>query len=109
MCSLKPVAEKLLQIDRADAIRVLTHWLQSEPAYKTVLMAADLANELAENFIRDFSDETSRFFTNGRWFESDWPQSWESLTEMLFDGGILIESGKGNDTWHVCIWFLDED
>src|SRR4051794_29561361 len=109
MCYLKPEAEKLLEIGRDEAVRVLICWLHSEAAYKTELMSADLASKLAEKFVDEFSDETSRFFTNGRWFDSQRPQNWEPFTESIFDGGVLIESGRGNDSRHVCIWFEDED
>jgi hypothetical protein len=109
MCHLRPEAEHLLEIGRDEAVRVLICWLNRDPAYKTELMSADLARELAEKFVAEFSDETSRFFTNGHWFDPQRPQTWKSLTESLFDGGVLIESGRGNDSRHVCIWFEDED
>src|SRR3954452_120781 len=109
MCYLKPEAERLLQISRDEAVRVLVCWLHRDAAYKSELMSADLALSLAESFVREFTDETSRFFTNGRWHDSERPQNWQPLTESVFDGGVLIESGRGNDTRHVCIWFEDED
>jgi hypothetical protein len=109
MCHLKREADKLLEIGREDAIGVLTCWLHREPAYSTVLMSVESARGLAERFVREFADETSRFFTNGPWHDTERPQNWQPLTESVFDGGLLIESGKANDTRHVCIWFEDED
>ena len=109
MCYLKPEAEKLLQIERNEAVGALTCWLHRDAAYRTELMSADSARELAEKFMREFADETSRFFTNGSWFDVKRPQNWQPLTESVFDGGVIIESGKANDTRHVCIWFEDED
>jgi len=109
MCNLKPEAESLLRIERDDAVRALASWLHRDAAYQTELMSADSALGLAEKFVREFSDESSRFFTNGHWYNSKQPQSWQPLTESTFDGGIIIESGRANDTRHVCIWFEDED
>ncbi|HTV40752.1 MAG TPA: hypothetical protein VMF08_09265 [Candidatus Sulfotelmatobacter sp.] len=109
MCYLKPEAETLLEIGRDEAARVLVCWLHRDAAYESELMSPALASELAEKFLREFSDESSRFFTNGRWFDSERPQAWQSLTESVFDGGLLIESGIGNYSRHICIWFEDED
>src|SRR5690349_850746 len=109
MCNLKPEAESLLHIGHDDAVRALACWLHCDAAYQTELMNADSARELAESFIREFSDGTSRFFTNGPWHNPKRPQSWQPLTESTFDGGIIIQSGKSTDTRHVCIWFEDED
>ena len=109
MCHLKQEADSLLKIARDDAVGVLTCWLQRDAAYGTELMSADLARELAERFVKEFADKTSRFFTNGHWHDSQRPQSWHPFTESVFDGGVLIESGRANDTRHVCIWFEDED
>ena len=109
MCHLKQEADSLLEVAREDAVRVLACWLHRDAACSTELMSADSARELAERFVREFADETSRFFTNGRWHDSQRPQSWQPLTESVFDGGVLIESGRANDTRHVCIWFEDED
>ena len=109
MCYLKPKAETLLQVGRDDAVRALACWLHRDAAYKTELMSEDSAHELAESFVREFSDGSSKFFTNGRWHDPGQPQNWEPLTESIFDGGIIIESGRANDSRHVCIWFEDED
>ena len=109
MCRLKPSADKLLEIGSEKATAVVAHWLHRDAAYNTELMSAESAHELAERFVQEFSDGTSRFFTNGRWFEPGRPQSWEPFTDSVFDGGLLIASGTGNDTQHICIWFEDED
>jgi hypothetical protein len=109
MCHLKPEADSLLEISRADAVGVLTFWLHRDAAYSTELMSAKSARDLAERFVTEFADETSRFFTNGPWHDSNRPKSWQPLTGAVFDGGILVESGRANDTRHVCIWFEDED
>jgi hypothetical protein len=109
MCNLKPDAERLVQIGRDDAVRVLASWLHRDAAYQTELMSADSALGLSEKFVGEFSDVSSRFFTNGLWHDPTRPQNWQPLTESTFDGGVVIESGKGNDTRHVCIWFEDED
>lgn len=109
MCYLKPDAERLLEIGRDDAVRVLVCWLHRDAAYQTELMPFQRAQSLAASFVREYSDETSRFFTNGRWDDSTRPQSWQPFTESVFDGGLLIESGRGNDTQHTCLWFEDED
>lgn len=111
MCYLKPEADKLLEIGRKDAIEVLTGWLHCDAAYGKELMTLDFARELAEKFVREFADETSRFFTNGRCENGKPPQQhWHPFTESVFDGGVLIESGKGTFTpQHICIWFEDED
>lgn len=109
MCYLKPEAERLLEIGRDEAVRVLVCWLHRDAAYQTELMPVEQAQRFAERFVREYSDETSRFFTNGRWDDSTRPQSWQPLTESIFDGGLLIESGRGNDTQHTCLWFEDED
>src|SRR5687767_10468245 len=99
-CQLKPEADRLLDVKRDEAVRVLTCWLHREPAYDTVVMSLESARELSEKFVPDFADETSRFFTNGRWDVSQPLQSWNRLTDSVFDGGLLIESGTGNDTRH---------
>lgn len=109
MCYLKPEADKLLEIRKLDAVKVVTNWLHRDAAYGTELMSVQLAENLAEKFAREFSDETSKFYTNGQWHDSRRPQSWQPLTESVFDGGVLIESGTGNYTRHICIWFEDED
>ena len=109
MCYLKTEGEKLLEIRRDEAVRVLVCWLHRDAAYQTELMPEQYALELAVSFIDEYSDDTSRFFTNGRWHDSTRPQSWQPLTESVFDGGLLIESGRGNDTQHTCLWFEDED
>ncbi len=109
MCFLKPEADKLLEIKRAEAIAAIKHWLFREPAYHIALMSEELAQKLAEKFIREFADDTSRFFTNGRWFDPQEPKHWQPLTQSVFDGGVIIESGKVNKTCHVCLWFEDED
>jgi hypothetical protein len=98
-----------LKIDRSQAEATLMHWLHREPAYDTVLMSVEKARDLADRFLREFADQTSRFFTNGPWFEARRPQSWHPFTDSIFDGGLLIASGTGNETRHVCIWFEDED
>ena len=109
MFNLKPKAESLLDITRKEAVEVLTCWLHRDAAYKTELMSADSARTLAERFVTEFADGTSRFFTNGRWYDSQRTQDWQPMTDSTFDGGVLIESGTANDTRHVCIWFEDED
>lgn len=109
MCGLKPEADKLLEVSREDAVRVLVCWLHRDAAYKTELMSENLARELSEKFVAEFSDETSRYFTNGQWHDAQRPQTSLPLTEATFDGGIIIESRKGNDSLHACIWFEDED
>lgn len=109
MCCLKPEAEKLLEIGPAEAVRVLVCWLHRDAAYQSELMLLEQARSLAESFVREYSDKTSRFFTNGRWDDTTRPQSWQPLTESVFDGGLLIESGRGNDVQHTCLWFEDED
>ncbi len=109
MSYLKPEADKLLEIGRAEAVQVLVCWLHRDAAYQTELMPAELAEGFAENFVREHSDETSRFFTNGHWNDGNQPQDWIPLTDSIFDGGVLIQSGRGNDTRHTCLWFEDED
>ena len=108
-CCLKTEADNLLEINREESVAVLTRWLHREPAYGTKLMSEVSALELAENFVMESADDTSRFFTNGRWFDCEEPATWQPLTESVFDGGLLIASGIGNDTIQVCIWFEDED
>lgn len=114
-CHLKPEAESLLQIGPEEAAGVLTFWLHREAAYDSVLMSIESARSLAEAFLREFSDEESRLFTNGHWdnrlreLQCTHTFEWVGLTESVFDGGLLIESGAGNHTRHVCIWFEDED
>ena len=109
MCGLKPDADKLLEINREDAICILASWLHRDAAYNTELMSADLASELSEKFFKEFANESSRYFTNGRWRDAARPQTWHPFTDATFDGGIIIESRKGNDSVHACIWFEDED
>jgi len=109
MCYLKPEADSLLKVSRDEAIRVLVCWLHRDAAYQTELMSAGQAQKFAEAFVREYADETSHFFTNGRWDDLVRPQNWQPLTESVFDGGLLIASGRGNDTQYTCLWFEDED
>lgn len=108
-CHLKPEAEHLLAITQKEAVEVLVCWLHRDAAYGKELMCGSLARELAEKFVKEFADGASRFFTNGPWHDPRQPQSWQPLTDSVFDGGVIIESGVGNDTRHVCLWFEDED
>ncbi len=87
-CHLRPEAEQLLEIAFDDAVRVLCYWLHRDAAYGIELMSADSAVKLAETFMREYSSETSRYFTNGRWFEPTVPEGWQPLTDSVFDGGI---------------------
>lgn len=107
LCHLRAEADKLIAVNRDQAVAVLVRWLHHDLAYNTALMSAKMAHSLATGFLQEFADGTSRFLTNGRWFESS--DTWEPMTESVFDGGLLIVSGSGNETRHVCLWFEDED
>jgi len=109
MCGLKANSENLWQIDLSQSIATLTNWLHKDAAYKKEIMSHQLAKQLATSFLNEFADSESRLFTNGNWFDSGDDQSWEPFTDSVFDGGILIEGGTGNDSRHFCIWFEDED
>ena len=108
-CALKPDAENLIEVDSKDAVATLAHWLAKDAAYGIALMSTAKAQDLALRFVSEFSDPKSRYFTNGHWFVSEKPNAWHSFTDSIFDGGLLISSGEGNDTRLVCIWFEDED
>lgn len=108
MCHLKPKADRLLTIDQETAVATLVCWLRKDAAYGNELMSERIARKLAKEFVEAFGDKTSRFLTNGDWAGQENP-IWEPMTETVFDGGILIISGSGKDTRHVCLWFEDED
>lgn len=107
-CGLKPNAEKLISMNYEQAVATITRWLHREPAYDSELMRREQAEHLASEFIKKFSDSTSKFYSNARWFEKSVPQ-WERFTDCVFDGGVLIENGIGNATCHICLWFVDSD
>src|SRR5438552_16054815 len=81
MCGLKPCAEKLVTLTSEQAVATLTRWLHREPAYDTELMSREKAETLASAFVREFSDATSKFYSNARWFEASVP-SWEPFSDF---------------------------
>ena len=109
MCGLKPKADKLLEINSSQAISTLARWLHREPAYDTELMSREMAEDLAARFIREFGTEKSRFYTNAKWFEPGPPHDWESLSDFVWDGGIVMHDEVSNHMRHVCLWFLAAD
>ncbi len=96
------------KIDATRAKEVLVSVLSKDMAYGTELMPRNLASTLATDFISEFSNESSHFYTNGNYGQpskSTVCHSWTPATSATFDTGILVLSKNRIG----CAWFMDED
>jgi hypothetical protein len=66
-------------------------------------MPHEQAVSIAQSIFDQYSESTSRYYSNGNWALRE---SWNPLTEATFDAGIII---TGVDKKYFCIWFEDED
>jgi hypothetical protein len=96
-------ASMLVEHDRETALGILTELLWKDMAYEGECMPHERAESIAQSFFDQYSEATSRYYSNGNWTLRE---SWNPLTEATFDAGIII---TGADKKYFCIWFEDED
>jgi len=100
---------RFTEIPEQWAVRWLTWILGHDLAYKTELIPAARADELATQFI-DLLPSTRRWFWNGEEVEDDIVElpavsAWNPLTTYTFDKGV-IAAAEGRA---YIAWFTGED
>ena len=98
-------AGELTECTREQALGTLTQLLWKDMAYGAESMPETEAREMATQIIVQHECATSRYFSNGAWYEGH-PVGWNAFTESTFDGGLII---AGADGLFFCVWFQDED
>lgn len=97
------------EVPEQEAVSVLRAVLSRDMAYQVELMPQARADRLAQEFVRHFSGEDPRYFTNGDYGRpGDHPNvgpSWTPATNATFDTGILVITSERIG----CAWFTDED
>ena len=106
---LREDPELYQEIDELSALRLARLILHQNMVYKSEIMPAKQAEELARKFLRLFGSESPRFYTNGTFHQpvaEDSPAgaSWQPATDATVDTGVLI-LGTGCSG---CLWVADE-
>jgi hypothetical protein len=100
---LKAEKSLLQEVNRGDALRILTELLWKDMAYSAESLPRAQAEWLANELIEQHANVGSKFFSNSVWGV---PRTWSPLTESTFDSGLIISRAGG---CYCCIWFEDED
>lgn len=84
--------------------------LWKDLAYSSELISEGEAAKVSYDFIREYSNGKSIFFTNVDWKESTASAkerivSWTPFTDSTFDAGIIIK----NENCIIVVWAEDED
>ncbi|PPU68754.1 hypothetical protein [Xanthomonas pisi] len=93
------------EIDAAEAAKVLESVLHRYMTYNVEVMPLKLALELSAQFMAEFSDRSTKFFTNGDWGRKRGDNAWFPATSSTFDAGVIAVS----DQKMGCVWCTDED
>lgn len=97
------------QVEREEAQPVIANALHQDMAYKVELVSLELARSLAAEFVAQFEESGTRFYTNGGWgrprVDPGVGPSWCPATSATFDTGVIVLS----PTKTGCVWFQDED
>lgn len=96
-----------IEVSALEAESVLRSVLHRDMAYEREIVPLDEAARLAAEFIRQFSFESAKFYTNGEYGRPRINSSvgWTPATEATFDTGVLMVSPNRI----ACAWFMDED
>ncbi|MBD3618821.1 MAG: hypothetical protein LPK58_07945 [Gammaproteobacteria bacterium] len=97
------------EISEQDAVSVLKTVLSRDMAYHVELMPQNEADGLAKEFVRHFSGDKPKYFTNGDYGcprkHPNVGPSWTPATIATFDTGVLVITTERIG----CAWFTDED
>ena len=99
-------------INKIEAVEILTRILHEDMAYESEIMPMKSARNLAAEFLRQFQEGQSRFYTNidfgteKQTGPNSWagPQ-WNPVTDATFDAGVIAIGSKRA----ACLWVEDED
>lgn len=97
-----------IEVSALEAESVLRGVLHRDMAYESCeLVPLEEAARLAAEFIRQFSFESAKFYTNGEYGRPRVNSSvgWTPATTATFDTGVLMVSPDRI----ACAWFMDED
>jgi hypothetical protein len=99
-------------ITKIEAEEILARLLHEDLAYNSEIMSWETARNLTKEFLREFEEAQSRFYTNIN-FATDrqgrpdlWvgPQ-WNPVTDATFDAGVIAIAPERA----ACLWVEDED
>ena len=96
------------EIQRYEALRILTAVLWKDMAYGSQIMGYDFAKKLAAAFLAQNTD-TSDIYTNSEWSTEEDGEyilsTWSPGTDATFNVGIILLFQNSV----ACVWVEDED
>lgn len=101
---LKQREESLIEVTAEHAQAILARLLAVSFVGHHEAMPNERALSLADEFVDAFKGGERKFYTNADWSDPA-TYAWPSLTDSLFDGGV-IAYGPGVS---ACIWVEEDD
>ncbi len=102
------LVDQMQEVQKYDAIKILTRMLYKDLAYDHAGDATELAcNDFAVNWLEEKTESGVKYYTNGNWqqFWSEGQGGWSPLTNATFDGGIIAVHALFSRS----LWFEAED
>ena len=96
--------EAWIELDAEEALEAATRVLSVDLAYKMPVMAIDLAERLAHEFLSCFGADAV-FLTNGTLGRASGVRAWSPITDATFDTGVVAVSSRRVGL----LWVEDED
>src|SRR6478752_2634150 len=109
-CKLNTDRNLYREIDRDTAGQYLTRIFYADLAYSCPEMSLEEAKRLADDFLREFPEDESHYYSNGiAELRSTGGllqlRSWNQVGQATFDWGVLVVSSRRAG----CVWAEDED
>jgi hypothetical protein len=103
-CGLRFAPNIYREINKSKAVAIAIRILSRDLAYGGRLMSQTAAKGLIQQFLANFGDLRTQYYTNG-YFDRETDCSWTPATAATFDTGILVISPATAG----CLWVEDED
>lgn len=101
---LRPLGERWVEVDRAQAREFLTAILVADLAYRAPRSSLEEAVRLANEFLAHF-EGPAIYGVNSEGLPGEYPFGWEPATDYTFDAGVVVIGSVGSGL----IWIADED
>lgn len=91
-------------VNKKQAEMILTNILSKDMTYKTELMSKEDAQEITNDYLNNFKEENTTYFSNGLYVNTE-VRGWNPISNESWDTGIICI----DDNKVAILWFVDGD